>query len=120
MSPVSVNYERVIGKKIALRGGVAYNWILGNHLALPFSVSYIAPFLASGHYVEVGGGTTFLLESPEYSARVFGTVLAAYRYQQQTPGIFLRPAAVLFLFEDQDSHKTRLSLWPALAIGFQF
>ena len=118
MSPVSINYDYAVTKHVVLRAGMAYNWILGDHVAVPFSASYCLP-ISLQHSIEAGAGATLLFEAPDYDAEVFWTGRLAYRYQTAT-GLFLRPALVPFVFEDEETGTIRIALLPGLGIGYQF
>ena len=121
-SLASFNYEYTVTEVVALRGGIAYNWIFGDYLALPVSVSYLAKPFSENHRIEGGIGATFLIEEAgdRYESDVLWTALAAYRYQRGGRGIYLRPALTMFGYKNGESEDIDFEIWPALGIGYSF
>lgn len=109
----SVNYERIIGKHLAIRGGLSFLPVQSSEFRyfsiLPLSVSYL---IGSTHYVELGLGTVFASfngtqaqwqfirnNAPNFMAEVGGA-----------PKFFICPAATAIPI-------TRLSL---VSVGWRF
>jgi hypothetical protein len=137
----SVNYERMIAERWAVRGGVGFFGTSGTNtsneavfnpfISLPFTAAYHLTFRTTER-LEIGGGMTPFLSlssaqiretfSPEWlRGPVMSALTGLVAYRNQSPdGSFIFRIAVTPLYFLGEIPRSPFQIWAGLSAGFAF
>lgn len=116
----SLNYERLLMKRVAVR--VGYGLVLGDRqdkaAVIPVMVNYITG--QAGHYLELGGGCAYITREIDFGffelkfKGIAATGFAGYRYQPENSGILFRVGITPFF------GSGGFLPWAGMSLGYCF
>lgn len=109
----SLNYERLIYDRVAVRAGASNIPAFGGIFIFPATVSVLFDPLAATSRPELGAGITYVTTGVDSS--IDATAIIGFRHRLEGSRFFLRAALIPYL-----SASKGFNLWAGAAVGYSF